>query len=521
MNRRLIVPLLVALSACIISRGVQVASVERPAAAGDTVTVRSPVKVHLIDGSTALFRSGIQVSRDRAWGTGGMRYGLTLRDSSSVSVVSMDSVLGMESFRDHVNTGRTILYSVLATSAVIGAGVAIACAADPKCFGSCPTFYADSAGEHVLEAEGFSYSIAPLFEARDVDRLRFPAGAQGIVRLEVRNEAFETHFINHLELLEVRHGVDELALTDERNRPFVVAALAAPLGAISRTGEDIRGRLAVAEGDVYRTAATVLEKARANDADDWIDLVAPAPPAADSIAIVFRLRNSLLNTILLYDIMLGDPGARSLDWVGHELEQVGPAVELAQWYQRRMGMDVAVLDRGNWRWVAHLKDTGPVAWKDVAVVVPVVAADTVRIRLKFPADNWRLDRVAIAGRYRRLAGGAATHRLSAVRDARERLDTAAAASMAAADERYLEVASGQRFTAEFQTEPVASDSARTFFLGSQGYYTEWVRNGWLRAPRSDRTFTPSDDALVEALHRWRVTQDTLEARFMATRVPVR
>jgi len=40
--------------------------------------------------------------------------------------------------------------------------------------------------------------------------------------------------------------------------------------------------------------------------------------------IVFRLRNSLLNTILLYDIMLGDPGARSIDWVGHELEQVGP-----------------------------------------------------------------------------------------------------------------------------------------------------------------------------------------------------
>jgi len=68
---------------------------------------------------------------------------------------------------------------------------------------------------------------------------------------------------------------------------------------------------------------------------------------------------------------------------------------------------------------------------------------------------------------------------------------------------------------------MSGDSARTFFLGSQGYYTEWVRNGWLRAPRANRTFTPSDTALADAIQRWRVTQDTLEARFMATRVPVR
>jgi hypothetical protein len=111
--------------------------------------------------------------------------------------------------------------------------------------------------------------------------------------------------------------------------------------------------------------------------------------------------------------------------------------------------------------------------------------------------------------------------LSTVLDALERVDTSASASMAAADERYLEVASGQRFTAQFEAGAPAGDSLRTFFLASQGYYTEWVRNGWLRAPRANRTFTPSDAALAEAIQRWQVTQDTLEARFMATRVPVR
>ena len=514
------VPLLVAASACIISRGVQVDRLAQPSAEGDTVVVRSAVKVHLIDGSTVLFRKGLHVARDTAWGSG-VRYGLMLRDSSSVDGLPLDSVVGMESYRTIVNPGRSLLYSVLATAAAGGAAIAIACAADPKCFGSCPTFYADSAGTLVLEAEGFSYSIAKLFEARDVDRLRFAPGADGIVRLEVRNEAFETHFINHLELLEVRHGPDEIAVPDERNQPFVLAQVAPPMRAVNRNGQDVRSRLRSADGDAYRTPAPALKRARPGDTDDWIDLAVAAPSGSDSIALLFRLRNSLLNTILLYDIMLGDPGARSLDWVGHDLEQVGPAVELAQWYQRRMGMDVAVLDKGIWRPVAHLKDTGPVAWKDVAIAVPVLGVPTVRIRLTFPADNWRIDRLAIAGRFRRLHGGSIIHRLNSAIDVAERVDTAATATMSAADERYLELASGQRFTAEFRPGAAVGDSARTFFLASQGYYTEWVRNAWLRTPRADRAFTPSDTVLAEAIRRWRVTQDTLEARFMATRVPVR
>lgn len=516
MNRRFVVPLLVGIGACFSPRSIRVAALEHPQAG--VITVATPVKAHLLDGSTAVFRDGIRLGRDSAWGVG-MRYSLTLRDSTPLTLLALDSVVGMESYRTH--TDHTLAYVTFGAVGAVGLAVAIACASDPKCFGSCPTFYSDSAGTPVLEAEGFSYSIAELFEARDVDRLRFPAANDGSLRLEVRNEAFETHFINHLELLEVRHTIDEVAVPDERNRPFVISRQQAPRRAVSRAGRDVRGVLAQAEGNVYRTPNTVLAAARAGDSDDWIDLTAAVPPGSDSVAIVFRLRNSLLNTILLYDIMLGDPGAQSLDWVGRDLRQVGPAVELAQWYQRHMGMDVSVRESGGWRVVAHLKDTGPVAWKDVAIAIPVLERDSVRVRLSFPADNWRIDRVAIAARFRRLPGGPVIHPLSAVIDAAHQGDSVALASMSGADTRYVEVGSGQFFQAVFQPGHAPSDSVRTFFLGSQGYYSEWVRNGWLRAPRTEQTFKPSTDALVEAIRRWQLTQDSLEARFMATRVPVR
>jgi hypothetical protein len=518
--RSLALPLALITSACVwVFQGVQVTALDRSA---DSVSVVTPVKAHLVDGSTVVYPAGVTLARDTVWGSG-TRYDLTLRDSTAVTSLALDSVVGMESFRTHVNQASSIIVSTLATGAAavgtVAAIVLISCLNDPKCFGSCPTYYSDSAGVYVLEAEGFSYSIAPLFEARDVDRLRLHPAADGTVRLEVRNEAFETHYINHLELLEVRHGADELALPDERNQPIVVRDLATPARARDRVGRNVRHVLIAADGVVYHTDERVLAGAGPGDLDDEIELAVAAPPGADSVALVLRQRNSLLNTILFYDIMLGDPGARSLDWVGRDLEQVGPAVELAAWYQKRMGMRVAVRDGGAYREVARLKDTGPVAWKDVAVVLPVLESDSVRIRLSFPADNWRIDQVAVVARFRRPTP--LVHQLATVLDARDEADTTALMSLVAADGRYLETSAGQRFTAEFHAAAASPDYASTFFLASQGYYTEWVRHGWLTAPRATTTFLPSDSALSEAIARWRVTQDTLEARFMATRVPVR
>ena len=517
MDRRLAVPLAVLVSSCVWTfQGVEVAPLERHP--GDSVAVVSPVKAHLLNGSTVVFRDGVHLVRDTLRGLG-TRYDLTLRDSTAVMGLALDSVVGIEVFRTRVDAGTSIVVSVLATAgAAVGAGLlAVAI------FGSCPTYYADSAGTYVLEGEGFSYSIAPLFEARDVDRLGIRAPSDGMLRLEVRNEALETHYINHLEMLEVQHAPDEIALGDESNRFVIVGDVTVPARAADREGRDVRREVAAADSAVYRSDPRLLASAQAGDLDDWVDLTMPAPSGADSVAIVLRLRNSLLNTILLYDIMLGDPGARSLDWVGEDLEQVGPAVALAQWYQRRMGLDVAVSDgSGSYRVVAHLKDTGPIAWKDVAVVVPVLQRDSVRVRLRFPIDNWRIDRIAVAGRFRRARP--LVHPLTEVRDARGQDDRAALTNLGAADSRYLQTTPGQRFTAVFAASalpPPPAARERTFFLASQGYYTEWVRHDWLVAPRASRTFVPSDSALLAAMARWRATQQTLEARFMASRIPVR
>ena len=511
MARRIVVPLAILVGACVF-QGVRVEPVARPAAAD--VDVRGPVKAHLLDGTTVVFLQGVQVTPHALLGDG-FRYDLALHDSAAVTRVPLDSVVAMETFRTHVDVAPTVIVSVLATGVIAVGSVVLAKAI----FGSCPTFYADSSGDLALEAEGFSYSIAPLFEGRDVDRLRATPAAGGTVRLEVRNEALETHYLNHLELLEVRHAPADMALVDQAHRPLVVGNIVSLSRATDRRGRDVRAAFLAPGGESYRTDPRTLNGARLDNLDDAVEIAAPVPSGVDSVAVVLRLRNSLLNTILLYDVMLGDAGARSLDWVGRELEQIGPAVQLGQWYERRMGMRIAVLGPGGYREVAQLKDAGPIAWKDVAVVVPVLEQGRVRLRLTFPMDNWRIDRVSIGTRVERVESQ--SHPLAEVRNAAERSDTTALAALVRPDGRYLSTSPGQRFTIAFETGSAAADVARTFFLASQGYYTEWMRHDWLAAPRTAHVFVPSDAALLDAMGRWRIAQDTLEARFMATRIPVR
>jgi hypothetical protein len=475
------------------------------------------VKAHLADGGTVIYPGGLVLRGDSVFGSG-TRYNLMLTDSGPVGSLPIDSVVAMESFSSSVRPAETFFVSAAATVGVSAIAIAIACAIDPKCFGSCPTIYSDSAGTAVLEAEGFSYSIAPLFERRDVDRLRAQPDAAGVLRLEVRNEALETHFINHLELLHVAHAADEWVAADAAGQPVAVRALAAPARARDRAGRDILADIAMHDGRVFQTDGGTLAAATPDDLDDWIDLEVPVPAGTDSVAVAFRMRNSLLATVLLYDLMLAEQGPRALDWVARDLTEIAPAVEIGRWAVRHLGMRLLVWDGAAFRSVGRIGDAGPVAWKDVAAVVPTFGQRVVRVRLQFLADNWRVDRVAATAAWRRL--DPVTIPLDAVYGATGLADTAALAALGAPDERYVESSGGRWLRAEFTVPVAPAGDARTFFLASQGYYLEWMRRDWLRGAAAT-AFKPGTAALYEAMRRWRDSQEDTERRFYATRVPVR
>lgn len=480
----------------------------------EPVVVVSPVRAYLLDGSIVVYPRGVSVASGVLRGEG-ERYTATLAGPVPSGPIPLDSLIGVETFERTVNPVRTLLYSaVMATGTVVLAAVAAV-----ALFGSCPTIYADSAGTAVLEAESYSYSIAPLLESRDIDRLRVVADSTGTVRLEVRNEALETHYTDQVELIEVRHRPDEMVLPVAGGGYAAVRGTWTPPVVRDGAGRNVRAVVERADGVAFATDSELLRRAaEGGDSDDHIDFALAATPGHDSVAIVLRMRSSLLSTVLLYDHMLARPGARSLDWMARDLGTISTLAELATWYRESFGMRISVLDDGRYRQAARIANVGPAAWHDVAAVVPASDGDSVRIRLSFPADEWRIDRIAVASDVRgvehrgiapvRVVDGAGGSRPDA-------LDF-----LSRADGRRLQTRPGQRYFLDFDVGRDIADESRTFLLAAQGYYVEWVRGSWLAGATDSTAFAPSRGTLASVLTEWRAQKDSLERTFFERRVPV-
>jgi hypothetical protein len=500
----------VALVSSCVSRRVDV----EPVNTRTPVRVQSPVKAHLADGSTVVYPDGVEVTADAVLGRGS-RYDVTLQTGTTVDSVPLADVLGMETYRTRVNaTETTLLSAAVAAGAFVGAvilSVAI--------FGSCPTVY--SSDGTVEEAELFSTSIAPLFEGRDVDRLRAAPDANGFVTLEVRNEAMETHYINHLELLEVPHAPGERVVPDHQGSPIVVGSFREPEAAVNRDGRDLRGIVAKADGVAYAADGQILARATTSDMDDWIDLSVPVTEGATEAAVVFRMRNSLLNTVLLYDVMLAPAGAASLDWLGEDLGRISSVVELGRWHQRRAGLHVSVWRDGAFRPAVRIPDSGPISWHDVAAVVAVPPGEkTLRVRLSYVTDHWRIDDLAVAFAVRKAVPRAIP--VTGLTGASGTAEPAALLHVNTSDETYLQTNPGHTFRVHFNVGTATkAGTERTFLLSSQGYYTEWIRGSWIRNASASEPFMPNDAAVIAAMRKWSTTRDTFEQKFFASRVPVR
>jgi hypothetical protein len=497
------------LAGCIVRvRQIAVENLPRNAA----FSISTPVKAHLLDGSVVVFRGGARGNGNQLVGLG-ERYDIGLKPIGTVNSMSFDSVAGLESFRTGTDLFSSVLLTVPATAlgSLAAAGLAIAI------FGSCPTYYtADQTGEMALEAEGFSYSVVPIFEGRDVDALHGLPAAADSYELEVRNEALETHYINHMELIAVEHGADERVVPDPGGRPLVVRSGVTPAAAHDRDGRDIRALLAHQDGELFTSSARRVSRTSVTELEDWIDFDFGVA-ATDSAAIVLRLRNSLLSTVLLYDVMLADAGAQAVDWVGDRMQQIGAAAEVAKWYAKRMGLHVYVQEGDSWREIARVPDQGPIAWKQLAISVPAKRGMPLRVRVVFPIDGWRIDKVELApARTPDAVDGIPPSTVVL-----EGSDQAAAtlASLKAPDERYVITRPGQRFRVHFALPPMQPGRQRSYLIASQGYYIEWVRRAWMTR-QSNGYFKPSDDALLKAMTRWTADKNALEQQFYSTMIPV-
>ena len=500
----------VAVVACVIS------TTTRPIAlrtTGKEQIVLTPLKAHLVDGSVVVFPTGAEISTVHVAGPG-QRFDASRTSAQQAMSIPLDSVLGFETYERHVNPLRTLVFG----SATLAASIVGAAALAVVIFGSCPTIYADSAGHQVLQAESFSNSIAPLLARRDLDRLIVSADASGKVRLDVRNEALETHYIDHLDLVEFRHRSDEMVLPATPEGVIAVSDLLVPTAVRDGAGREVRDVVGVADEIAFSTDDGYLGRAiDGGPVEDHLDVTSPRSAVDDTLALVLRVRASLLSTSVLYHYMLGKPGASALDWMGRDLSSIATLAKLASWYADNFGLRVSVRRGNEWKPLARMVNFGPVAWRSIGVIVPVVGEDSIHLRLSFLADEFRVDHIGIARHVRVVEPRTIPITRITGADGQARAD--ARKTLLRADGRDLETHPGDRFFAEFDVGHAAPDT-RTFMVASEGYYTEWVRTSWIRTATDSVSFSPSRVTTRDLLRTWRASKDTLEQRFFTRRVPI-
>jgi hypothetical protein len=477
---------------------------------GAPAVIRSPVRAHLDDGSVVVFAAGLIVRNGMLYGEG-LSYGL-LRDSATrVEWVPVNRVVGLERFDDRMGCGLLAGEIPLGMVGAVVLYVAI--------FGSCPTIYSVNAATSTMEAEVCSYSITRQLSSRDLDRLAFGAVVDGNYRILVTNEALETHYIDQLSLVTADHKPGCRALPADDGRVVLFGKTTPITRAVDAAGRDVLPLVTSRDSQWYRSDPGLLRQLADSMVRDWVELTVPVPAGANRMCLALRGRNSLLNTVLLYDVMLKGQGPAALDWLAMGRKDLLKAWSLSRWYRRHFGIRILEKDKSGFREVARVKDTGPIVWHDVAVELPVTGKDTCRLRLDFLPDNWIIDQVEVS--FEQPGPALVRDWTPTSIDSGDGMNLPEeAALLARYDGSYLVTGPGDSRSLVFRTGEPPAGLERDWLVRSGGYYTEWLRRDWLQ-PGPVARFDPSDETIRKAARLWLEQKETYERRFTETRLPVR
>jgi hypothetical protein len=429
------------------------------------------LKAHLKNGEVVVFSSWTAAAADERIEGTGHRLGFNRDTLASGSMqVLIDEVALFETNRTEPSG------SVAALGIITGASVALTayCAVNPKaCFGSCPTFYAPAGSDTLLQAEGFSSSIAPSLERTDVDALFRTHTRGSTLDLRMTNEALETHIVRQANLLVTPRPDSGRVLRTPDGAFWTARALQPPIHCIAPDG-DCRASVRAYDGTERFSRADSTDLAT----KETITLEFASLPR-DQAGLVISARQTLMTTFLLYQT-LAYMGTDVGQWLAM-LERNDANMRNANVKDLLGGIEVwTPASGGGWAKVGEAGEHGPLATDTYLVPLPDLPEDATTLQLRLTKGNWRLDHLALAELGTPVTPTrvrpAAVHRDgAAVPDALEQLrDTT----------QTLITLPGDAYTLSYDLP--SDTTAYEVFLESRGYYLEWMRDAWLEETNPDR-----------------------------------
>ncbi|NIO48508.1 MAG: hypothetical protein GTN73_03575 [Candidatus Aminicenantes bacterium] len=465
---------------------------------------RSPfLKVHMLDGRVYILSAWKVDDKDKT--VSGMGSLLDINRNliqKSNFTISLDGVAIFETnvvkSSPYIGTMAIITLPSLALSAY--------CATNPKaCFGSCPTFYAWDGEKMALQAEGFSASVTPSLENRDIDALYRVKPLSHDFEIRVTNEALETHVIRYANILALPRPSNGRTFATSSGKFWQAPEIVEPTACTAPEG-DCLAAIRFFDG---------IERFSKTDSKDLatretIELVFDSPPGG-KVGLVLGFRQTLLTTYLFYQ-GLAYMGRASGYWLA-KMERGDKNVKK---YSSRLGEVLGGIEifaqenNDNWVLAGEIRETGPIASDARVVPLPELNSFSGKIRLRLTCGLWRIDYIALA----KLSTPAEPLRLlpSSVLRGDTAVDKAKKSLSELSD--VLVTMPGDAYTLIYD---LPSDYQNyELFLESQGYYIEWIRPSWLTEENHNKTlmmFTNPAGFLKEIAPEFKKVESQMEEIF--------
>ena len=381
--------------------------------------------------------------------------------------ISLNQVVLAETNQIRGETGT----GILAVLTVITGVFTIICIANPKaCFGSCPTFYASNGDEYIVQSEGFSSSIAPSLEEKDIDALYRIKPESSHFEVQLRNEAYETHVIRSANILALKKPKGGRVFSSPDGEFFQATNLVEASEVIAPEG-DISEKICLFDGIERFSAADSTDLASKEVIDFTFNNI-----TSDKSGLVIASRQTLLTTYLFYQ-GLAYMGSSAGEWIA-KLERSGENIKKIVTHPGNSLGRIEVLVKkksGDWEKINEVGETGPIA-TDINIV-PLKNnsqdSDSISVRLRMTKGMWRIDYVALA----ELGNQVKPVTIPPSASFPKTVNNSRVTDLLTYPDSVLVTFPGDRIFLNYELPDNYSDYE--LFMESQGYYLEWMRNEWL------------------------------------------
>ncbi len=491
--------------------------------ANKMTTVTDPTKVYFWDGSIGLYPQGLTIDSSALYGNGQFfSFDGTLR-KRAIRSIPLDSVTAMTYYQKYQTGGSGFASFLIGLYGAIFTPLSIYCISCPKCcFGSCPTVYHLGNNNGLPDAELFSYSISRFFQEYDFDRLVQTANSSDSLVIRLANEAMETHYIDLFKIFRIDHPEGTLALPTPDGEVKILNKIFPP--AISKTpdGREITHLIAERDTNHYRTGTKFKERINQSPALDWLDLEIEFGKPVAEFDLVLRLRNSLLTTVLFYDLVLADQGVEAISWTARMQNDYFYARLFTELYRQYAGIRFYLNRYGTWEEITKIGDVGPIAWKDMAIPIKLTSPiDKIALRMTFFPDNFIIDQVNISTEKHKNIYTITECIPHSISDYQGRHRDDISGLVETEDQIYLTTNPGEYYDITFYPESTEHELS-SYFIGSKGYYIEWLRGSWIHNEPTKHyaDFLHPKLVLNYIADTWENERPKLESVFFNNRIPL-